>query len=305
MDPGRVLITGANGHLGRRLIQRLSADGVPLRAVVRSERAASTLRELPEEFETAILDYADADALTEAAKGCQSAVHLVGIIKESATSTFEVAHEGTSRALATAAERAGLSRIVYLSILGSRPDSGNACLASKGRAEQILLEAKTPAVVLRVPMVLGPGDWASFALRKQAQSGVVPLLRGGASREQPIDAEDVVSAMISATTRDGLDDAALDLAGPESISRRELLMRCAALYGKTPSVLPIPRGLMLGLAWAMEKTSASPPLSRAMVGVLDHDDDVDTSEACARLGIELTPLDETLRRCVGPDAENA
>lgn len=305
MDPGRVLITGANGHLGRRLIQRLAASGVPLRAVVRSERAATTLRELPEQPDTRILDYADADALTGAARDCQAAVHLVGIIKESATSRFEVAHEGTSRALALAAERAGLRRIVYLSIVGSRPDASNACLASKGRAEQILLAAKTPAVVLRVPMVIGPGDWASFALRKQAQSGVVPLLRGGASREQPIDAEDVVSAMIAATTRDGLDDVALDLAGPESITRRELLTRCAALYGKNPSVVPIPRSLMLSAAFAMEKLSGNPPLSRAMVGVLDHDDDVDTTEACARLGIELTPLDETLRRCVGPGSETA
>ena len=52
----------------------------------------------------------------------------------------------------------------------------------------------------------------------------------------------------------------------------------------------------------MEKLSKNPPLTRAMVGVLDHDDDVPVEETCERLGIRLTPLDETLRRCVGPEA---
>ena len=45
---------------------------------------------------------------------------------------------------------------------------------------------------------------------------------------------------------------------------------------------------------------ADPPVTRAMLGVLNHDDDVDPAEPCRRLGLELTPLDETLRRCVGP-----
>ena len=53
----------------------------------------------------------------------------------------------------------------------------------------------------------------------------------------------------------------------------------------------------------LEKLTANPPVTRAMLGVLNHDDDVDPAEPCQRLGIELTPLDEVLRRCVGPQAE--
>ena len=47
--------------------------------------------------------------------------------------------------------------------------------------------------------------------------------------------------------------------------------------------------------------SKNPPVTSAMLGVLDHDDAVDPSEAARRLGIQLTPLDETLRRCVAPE----
>jgi uncharacterized protein YbjT (DUF2867 family) len=294
---GRVLVTGANGHLGRRLLVKLAGRRAT-RAVVRSQRAAGLLAE-DAEVETRVLDYADAQALATAAEGCTHAVHLVGIIKEGSSSSYERAHEDTTRALAQAAEAAGLQRIVYLSILGSDPSAANACLASKGRAEAILLAAKTPALVLRVPMVLGEGDFASRALRNQALAPVVFQTRGGASLEQPIYAGDVVNALIAGVTLPDLDDVSLDLAGPESLSHRDLVARAAALLGRSPRSIPLPLSLVRGVAGLMERVSANPPLTRAMLGVLDHDDDVDTSEASRRLGLDLTPLAEMLRLCVG------
>jgi uncharacterized protein YbjT (DUF2867 family) len=298
---GCVLVTGANGHLGRRLLVRLAGER-PLRAVVRSERAARAVAAAAD-VETRVLDYADAEALRAAAAGCSHAVHLVGIVKEGSTSSYRRAHEATCEAMAAAADAVGLQRLVYLSILGSEPGSPNPCLASKGRAEQILLGAKTPALVLRVPMVLGEGDPASRALRNQARAPFVFVTRGGASREQPIYAGDVVEAVVAGLTREELDDASIDLAGPESLSRRELLARAAALHGRRLRALPLPLALVRGLAGLMELASADPPLTRAMLGVLDHDDDIDPSEGCRRLGIGLTSLDETLRRCVGAEAK--
>ncbi len=299
-EEGRVLVTGANGHLGRRLLERL-AGARSLRAVVRSERAAKQVAEAAD-VETVILDYADVAALTRAAEGCSHAVHLVGILKEGSTSSYRQAHEAATTALAEAAARNGLARIVYLSILGSRPEARNACLASKGRAERILLEAKTPALVLRVPMVLGEGDVASRALRGQALAPFLFQPRGGRSLEQPIYAGDVVDALVAGVTRDDLDDVELDLAGPESLSHRDLVARAAALHGRSPRALPVPLALVKGAAAVLEAVSKDPPVTRAMLGVLDHDDDVDPAPACARLGIELTPIQEALRRCVGPEA---
>src|SRR5690606_34251972 len=121
---GRVLITGANGHLGRALIARLASGRPPraaLRAVVRSERAAAAVRALPERPELVVLDYGDGEALARAASGCAAVVHLVGILKEAPGTRYEDAHEGSARALAQAAARAGCHRIVYLSILGAAP----------------------------------------------------------------------------------------------------------------------------------------------------------------------------------------
>ena len=133
-----------------------------------------------------------------------------------------------------------MRRIVYLSILGASPESRNACLASKGRAERILLEGKVPSTVLRVPMVLGPGELAALALRAQASARVVWLVRGGASLEQPLDADDLMRAVLAALDDDSESHRAFDLAGPESLPRAELLARAAALLGRRPRVVAVP-----------------------------------------------------------------
>jgi uncharacterized protein YbjT (DUF2867 family) len=300
-----VLLTGANGQLGRRLIRRLAANEPPIgvRAVVRSEAAAETLRALPESVDVRILDYSDTAALTEAARGCSHAVHLVGIIKEGARSRYRDAHEDSTQSLCRAAEAAGLRRIVYLSILGTDPDSGNACLASKGRAEKVVLDAKTPGLVLRVPMVLGPGDFTARMIRGEAQARFLPLPGGGASKAQPIFADDVVEAIVAGITRDDLDDVALDLAGPESLTQRELIERAGDLHGRRPTIVGVPLGLLKAAAGLAERLMSDPVFTRTSIEVINEDDDVDPEPARARLGITLTPVDEMLRASVGPEAE--
>ena len=241
-----------------------------------------------------VLDVRDVDALARAAEGCAAWVHLVGILKQSQSARYVDAHERASEAVARAAERAGVRRIVCLSILGAAPESLNECLASKGRADRALLAGVVPATVLRVPMVLGPGEIAAFALRAQASAPVAFLVRGGATREQPIDTRDVVRALRLAAADRSESRGALDLAGPESLTHRELVARIARLLGKrAPRVVPVAAALAFGAAALLERL-AEPPVTRAMLGVLEHDDDIDPRPAAQRLGLALTPLAETL-----------
>jgi NADH dehydrogenase len=299
---GPVLVTGANGRLGRKLCVRLAQASPPrpVRAIVRSARAAEMLRALPSHAvpEIAVVDYRDVESLAARAAGCDAAVHLVGILKETRANRYLDAHERACQALAAAADRVGLRRIVAHSILGADPASSNACLVSRGRADAILLAAATPAVVIRVPLVLGAGDPASAALARQARGPRARLVRGGATLEQPIAAGDVVAALASALDRPGLEDRVLELAGPESLSHRALVERAASLLGTRVSVASVPAALAYAFAWIAESTSADPPITRAMLGVLETDDAIDPEPARAALGIELTPLDAALREAL-------
>lgn len=289
----KIAITGANGHLGLRLIgglneQHPSAEVV---ALVRSASAAHTIESSSLRVRVVVVDYADAVGIAAAAGDCDQLVHLVGIIKETNANSFYGAHEAPCQALVNAG--LGASQIISLGILGSRTDSTNACLKSRADAEQILLSGPIPATVIRVPMVLGPGDYASFALKKQATSPIAITFRSG-SLEQPIYCDDVIAAILAAMLLPPKTQI-IELAGPESLSRKALIHRAGKLFSNTPWVISLPIGLGLFMATVFEKLASSPPVTRAMLGVLDHDDSIDVAPGQVTLGVTLTSLDETLR----------
>lgn len=292
-----IAVTGANGHIGRRLLR----EQPDARAIVRSGRAAATLAG---HHDVRVVDYADRAALAAACTGCEAVVHLVGIIREGGHAGYRDAHELPAEALAHAAHDAGARRIVYLSILGADPGSNNACLASRARTEAILAGSGIPTIALRVPMVLGEDDYASAALFRNARAAkrMAFTFRAG-SMEQPIFAGDVVSAILAALS-EGVMSGTLELAGPVALSRRELIAAAArALSSKPVRVLSLPLWLGQALAWTFEHVTANPPLTRAMLGVLDHDDNIDPRPAARALGVRLTPLAETLQLVI-PRSDN-
>lgn len=303
-----VLLTGANGHLGRLVIRALThdPDGAPVRAVVRSERAAQSLEDLPhpERRDVRIVDYRDRAGLEDAARGCGTAIHLVGILKQTRVNRYVDAHERPAEALSAACAAAGVSRIVHTSILGADPASRNGCLASRGRTDQILLASPVPAVILRLPMVLGPGDPATDALRRQATAGRTSLVRAGATQEQPIAATDVVAALLAATRPAIAGDTVLQLGGPESLTHRALVERTAAVLGAQVQFGSTPLFAARAFAWLAETFFADPPLTRDMLGVLEQDDAIDPEPPRAMLGIELTPLDAALRAAFDEDPQS-
>jgi len=305
--PNKWLITGANGNLGRRLIQSLlsfahDGDGsepVEVIAVVRSSRAAETMANLDlqadarERLQVITLDYTDATALAEAAQGARYVVHLVGILKEGGGATYQQAHEDSCLALVDALS--SVEQLVYLSIVGSSPDASNACLASKGRAEEILMRGAVPSCVIRVPMVLGEGDYASFALAKRARARLSFTFRAE-SLEQPIYAGDVVGAIQNAALQK-VGSVALDFGGPEVLTRKDLSQRAAHAIGRQAgAIVSLPIGLGLAFASLLQAVLSNPPITTSMLGVLDHDDNIDIRRAQECLGLDtLTPLDQMLK----------
>jgi NADH dehydrogenase len=294
-----LLITGANGNLGRRLIGAALPLG-PVRALVRSDAAAERLRgefsgpEAAAALEVRRVDYLNSGQMADAAAGCRAAVHLVGIIKETSRSRYVTAHEHTTAVVCDALHATGCERLVYLSIVGAHPDSRNACLASKGRAEALIRKRLREGIVFQVPMVLGEGDYASAALRRRAAAGYAILLRG-ASLEQPIYAGDVVTAVLAALDSAQFGPGVFSLAGPESLSRIELTRRAAHVLGTRVRTLSVPLWLGLVLARLLEFLP-DPPVTRAMLGVLDHDDAVDSSALARELNLTLTPVETMLTR---------
>ena len=287
----RILITGANGHLGIRLINNLSVDHEVV-AVVRSSAALAQVKDL--HCRSLVVDYADVDGLAAAARDCDVAVHLVGIIKKTRFNSYEQAHEIPCAALVSAAEKAGLKQIIALSILGSDPDANNECLASRGRSEVILTAGSIPARIIRVPMVLGENDFASKALFGKARK-IPGFGFRTASLEQPIYAGDIIEAISAIIERTPANELIM-LAGPEVLSRAELIKRAGRVIGKNPFTISLPVVLGRLFARALEMFMSSPPVTEDMIDLLDHDDEIDSETTARQIGIKLTSLDEMLSR---------
>lgn len=291
----KVMITGANGHLGQRLVARLIKESIPLCAVVRSERARQSLLQISSDLDVRVLDYSNESALSEVATECDVIVHLVGIIKEGGGAIYTDAHEKSTTSLVSAAG-SGIRKIIYLSILGSKATAKNRCLASKGRAEDILLgstKGTKKGTVIRIPMVLGEGDYASHALSKSANNRFSFTFRA-ASLEQPIYAGDVIDAICSAMMN--VDAGVFNLAGPESVSRRNLIKRAAGVLGKKAIVISLPLFIGRTLALLLEVFLKNPPVTSTMLDVLDHDDKIEPFADAKILELELTSLIETLTK---------
>ena len=293
------VITGANGNLGKRMIAELTdEEASKVRAIVRSQSAANAILELSlspeqrERLDVQICDYTDREGLTEAFKGYSNLIHLVGILKEVRNAAYLDAHERSCEAVGKAAQEAKISHMVYLSIVGSHSESQNGCLASKGKAEQILVNRGVGSSILRVPMVLGEQDYASTALYYRAIKPWSIAFRAS-SLEQPIYAGDVLKA-IRLVCQQKL-SGCFDLAGPEVLTREMLVQRAARLLGRATRVISLPIWIGGLIAKLLEVLMPNPPITSAMLGVLDHDDDLDALKAVGQIGlISLTPLDKTL-----------
>ena len=146
-------------------------------------------------------------------------------------------------------------------------------------------------------MVLGEGDYACEALKKNALSRINFTFRK-LSLEQPIYAKDIINVInvdINRTLQESPSSSGTKtLVGPTSLTREKLIMKAAKNLGVKVKVFSLPLFLGYRLAKICEMLFSKPPITQAMLGVLDHDDDIDPLPVSKELGITLTTLDEML-----------
>ena len=137
-----VIVTGATGFVGRRVVEALSSRGTPVRAVVHNPTNARVLA--PWDVETVHADVLEPASLESAFHDAESVVHLVAVIREEGGRTFHgVNYEGT-RNVVRAAASAGVGRIVLASTMGASSDAYLRYLYSRWMAEQEVLQERYP-----------------------------------------------------------------------------------------------------------------------------------------------------------------
>jgi uncharacterized protein YbjT (DUF2867 family) len=292
-----ILVTGANGFVGRHVTRDLATNGPPVRAMVRDARGAATLEGVHCELVRG--DVTDPASLRAAARGVRTIVHLVAIV-EGAPTTFERVMAAGTGNLVEAARESGVRRIVLMSALGTGPGATVPYFRAKWAAEQAVGGCGIEHVVLRPSFVFGAdGGALPLFLRVARLSPVTPVIGPGTQRVQPIWIDDVVRAVrlaVEGETANG----PVELGGPETVTWNELWRRMKAALGTRRPALHVPFWLARGPAAMLERLP-SPPLTRDQLRMLEGPDNVvsDAGSSMRRLGLAgLVPLDEQLRRAV-------
>ncbi len=167
----KILITGATGRIGSRLVPRMLQQGYGVRVLVRQEEQADTFRQ--QGAEAVIGDLLAPGSLLPAVAGVQGIVHLAAFFRGASPAQAQAANVEGSLALARAAQQAGVSRFIYAStnlVYGPgrgrpareedqpQPASGSAYPMTKRLAERALWALDLNLCILRLAFVYGEGD---------------------------------------------------------------------------------------------------------------------------------------------------
>ena len=298
----RIVITGANSASGQAILRCAAEAGVApnaLVAAVRSERAANEIRPLLGEGSSlAKISYDDPTSLDAALRGASAIIHLPGILVERPGSTYEQANVAPARSVVEAAKRCAAEKFVLVSATGADEASSNGYYRSKGQAEALVRASGLSYTILRVPLLLGPATEGAAALARNSRGPRAMLIGGGRNFQQPLHVDDLARAAIAASKSSVASNRTLDLVGPVSLPDRELVERAARALGHEVRVRSISKGL-LSFVLAIRQRVFAPGFSPDVVDVITADTRLDPQPAATELGIQLTGIDEMIKRSLG------
>ncbi|QMW65549.1 NAD(P)H-binding protein [Mumia sp. ZJ1417] len=291
----RVLVTGATGFIGRRLVPSLVADGHEVLAMTRR----------PDAYEgegTAVFgDVHDAASLSPALEGVESAYYLVHSL---GSEDFVRRDAQAARAFGEAAAAAGVWRIVYLGGLGDDSDELSPHLRSRREVEGLLAEGGVPVTTLRAGIVVGHGG-ISWEMTRQLVEHLPAMVtpRWVSTRTQPIAVDDVIRYLVGVLSLPEGTDRAYEIGGPDVLAYAAMMRRLADIEGRHPVILPVPL-LSPGLSalWLALVTDVDTRTGRSLVGSMVNE--VVVRDDAIREVVPFEPLayDEAVRRALAERA---
>jgi NADH dehydrogenase len=299
LEPGRlVTVFGGSGFIGRHVVGALARDGWRVRVACRRPDLAFHLQPLGKvgQIFPVQANLRHKGSIASALLGADAVVNLVGVLAEGGKQKFSTLHAEGAKAIAEAAEAAGVARLVQISAIGADAQSSSIYARTKAEGEAAVRAAFPAAVILRPSVVFGPED--DFFNRFATMARYLPVIPivGEKTRFQPVYVGDVARAVTLAVDGVAAVGATYELGGPEVKTFRELIEYVLAVTERDRTILPL--SFEAGKVVAAFTTLASklsigmfPQLlttTRDQVELLRHDNVV--SDAAKTIGLTLEGL---------------
>ncbi|MGI9596220.1 MAG: SDR family oxidoreductase [Acidimicrobiales bacterium] len=297
----RVAVLGATGYVGGRLVPELLADGHEVRCLARNPDRLNGV-EWRDLVDVTAADVLQPESLDHAFDGIDVVYYLVHAMGHS--KNFERSDRVGAENTVSAAERAGVNRIVYLGGLGpDDPAELSDHLASRHEVGAILASGSVPVAELRAAVIIGSGS-ASFEMLRHLDE-VLPVMICPRwvtkTRCQPIAIADVLHYLVAIIDEPLTESRIFEIGGPDVLTYREMMDRYAAITGlRRRLVLPVPfLTPRLSSHWLNLVTPLPIGLARPLVDSLVNDVVVRPERDIRRLiEHEPIPLDDAIRRAL-------
>jgi len=290
----KVAVLGATGFIGRALVPAL-ADHADVLAISRRGDARESTH-----VRAVAADASDEAAIGRALEGVDVAYYLVHSL---GTSDYKGVDRRAAAAVAKAADRAGVSQIVYLGGLGDDADDLSPHLRSRAETATALSRGgAVPVTILRAAVVVGRGS-AGFetmvALVDRLPLMIAP--RWVATPTQPIALADVVGYLAGVAGNPQTTGQTFDLGGPDVLTYREMIERIGLIRGRRPRIVEVPvLSPRLSSYWLHLVTPVRASVARPLVEGLRNPTVARDEWIKAILPRELTPFDVAAREALAP-----
>lgn len=266
----KVFLTGATGFVGSHLLQRLLNHGHHVRALVRDPQDAN----LPASPNLELIrgDVVEGSGLDEGMQTCEAVIHLVGIIMETRTASFEKIHHLGTRNVVEAARRNRIARFVQMSALGVRANGVSEYQTSKWKGEEAVRQSGIPYCILRPSLIFGPRDgFVSQMLDVMRQAPLFrPVPGSGRPKFRPIFIDDVTACFAQALTNPAATNKSIDLGGGEELTLNQVLAEIAECAGIGKPAVHIPMPLMFAVAGVAQTLLPRPPVTLGQLRMLQE-----------------------------------
>ncbi len=293
-----ILITGATGYIGGRLVPQLLERGYRVRCLARDPRKLSG-RGWDQDPRVEIVrgDVLDRDSLRSAVQGCGAIFYLVHSML-SGEKSFENQDRVGAENCAVVAAEAGVDRIIYLGGLGHRAEKLSPHLASRHEVGDVLREGRVPVTELRAAMIVGSGSVSFEMLRALVQR--LPFMicpRWVRVRTQPVAIRDVLAYLIGCLENPATAGRTFDIGGPDVLTYEQMMRRFAGILGGSRLrilVVPVltPR---LSAYWVNMMTPVNAGLAFALIESLKYETICEEGQIRQMVPIVPTGFDDAVR----------
>jgi uncharacterized protein YbjT (DUF2867 family) len=290
-----ILLTGATGYVGGRLLSQLESEKRQVRCLAR--RPEFLRPRVASSTEVVQGDVLDKESLTSAMEGVDFAYYLV----HSMGSKGEFVEEDRRAAalFAEVARAAGVSRLIYLGGLGHEEDLSDH-LASRQEVGKVLQESGVPTIEFRASVIIGSGS-LSFemirALVEKLPAMITP--RWVRSRAQPIAIEDVIAYLVRALDLPFEESRIFEIGGADQASYGDIMAEYARQRGLRRWIIPVPvLSARLSSLWLGLVTPLYSRVGRKLIDSLRHDTVVEDNSAAEIFGIQPAGLSTAIERAL-------